>query len=58
MKTEFFCEECNTEYELLNSEDKQPEYCPYCGNNFEELEEEDDDYEEEEWDDQDRDNFS
>jgi uncharacterized paraquat-inducible protein A len=49
MGTDFLCEQCDAEYQLIHREKEQPSFCPFCGwQTQEEDEEEDDDL----WDDE------
>lgn len=53
MDKDFFCEECEAEFQVQGDSLDGPSYCPYCGTllAFEKADEEED------WDDQDRETF-
>lgn len=31
VKTEIICENCNENYIIVTKDDKDPEFCPFCG---------------------------
>ena len=31
MEKEFLCEQCDAEYEILHREKEKPSFCPFCG---------------------------
>jgi len=48
MGNDFLCEQCDSEYQILHREKDNPSFCPFCG--WQKIEEDEDIDDERDWD--------
>lgn len=50
IKEEIYCQDCGAEFHISYNEEDELVYCPFCGSDI--SDEEDDDWEEDDWEDE------